>query len=78
MFWHAYCLAWRHYGAAGNWTSDFLIVRGELRTYRIHLGSGNILMDPNSQYLCIVPGRGPVLAIAERTSYRSKATSCFR
>ncbi|MGB4258254.1 MAG: DUF4132 domain-containing protein [Phycisphaerae bacterium] len=32
----------------------FLIVRGDLRTYRIHLGSGNILMEPNDQYLCIV------------------------
>ena len=35
----------------------FLRVRGELRTYKIHLGSGNILMEPNDQYLCIVPGR---------------------
>jgi hypothetical protein len=33
----------------------FLIVRGEKRTYKIHLGSGNILMGPNDQYLCIVP-----------------------
>lgn len=33
----------------------FLIVRGSLRTYKIHLGSGNILMAPNDQYLCIVP-----------------------
>ena len=23
--------------------------------YKIHLGSGNILMEPNDQYLCIVP-----------------------
>jgi hypothetical protein len=36
----------------------FLRVRGDLRTYRIHLGSGNILMEPNDQYLCIVPSRG--------------------
>jgi hypothetical protein len=36
----------------------FLAVRGKLRTYRIHLGSANIQMDPNNQYLCIVPGRG--------------------
>lgn len=36
----------------------FLSVRGELRSYRIHLGSGNILMTPNDRYLCIVPGRG--------------------
>ncbi|MEU5148045.1 DUF4132 domain-containing protein [Streptomyces yangpuensis] len=34
----------------------FLHVRGELHTYKIHLGSGNILMSPNDQYLCIVPG----------------------
>ncbi|HJZ92092.1 MAG TPA: DUF4132 domain-containing protein [Gemmataceae bacterium] len=32
----------------------FLIVRGDVRTYKIHLGSGNILMAPNDQYLCIV------------------------
>jgi Domain of unknown function (DUF4132) len=33
----------------------FLHVRGDIRTYKIHLGSGNILMLPNDQYLCIVP-----------------------
>ncbi|MEW6302738.1 MAG: DUF4132 domain-containing protein [Verrucomicrobiota bacterium] len=33
----------------------YLVVRGQLRTYKIHLGSGNIQMEPNSQYLCIVP-----------------------
>lgn len=32
----------------------YLIVKGDLRTYRIHLGSSNILMEPNNQYLCIV------------------------
>ncbi len=32
----------------------FLVVRGDIRTYRIHLGSSNILMEPNDQYLCIV------------------------
>jgi hypothetical protein len=36
----------------------FLVVEGRLRTYKIHLGSGNILMQPDDQYLCIVPGRG--------------------
>ncbi|MEV8554859.1 DUF4132 domain-containing protein [Streptomyces sp. NPDC051917] len=35
----------------------FLIVRGELRTYKIHLGSANILMEPDDSYLCIVPSR---------------------
>ncbi len=39
----------------------FLKVKGSLRTYKIHMGSGNILMEPNDQYLCIVPaGRSPV------------------
>ncbi|MBI3464398.1 MAG: DUF4132 domain-containing protein [Planctomycetes bacterium] len=32
----------------------FLTVRGDIHTYKIHLGSGNILMSPNDQYLCIV------------------------
>ena len=40
----------------------FLIVEGDVRTYKIHLGSGNILMEPNDQYLCIVPTRGPATA----------------
>jgi Domain of unknown function (DUF4132) len=39
-------------------TDKFLVVRGDVRTYKIHLGSGNILMEPNDQYLCIVPARG--------------------
>jgi hypothetical protein len=38
--------------------SRYLRVQGQIRSYRIHLGSGNILMEPNDQYLCIVPGRG--------------------
>ncbi|MFM9555048.1 MULTISPECIES: DUF4132 domain-containing protein [Streptomyces] len=33
----------------------FLQVEGALHTYRIHLGSGNILMSPNDRYLCVVP-----------------------
>jgi hypothetical protein len=39
-------------------TERFLLVQGDVRTYKIHLGSGNILMEPNDQYLCIVPARG--------------------
>jgi len=35
----------------------FLIINGKLRTYKIHIGSSNILMEPNDQYLCIVPSR---------------------
>lgn len=34
-----------------------LLVQGKLRKYRIHLGSGNIMMEPNNQYLCIVQDR---------------------
>jgi uncharacterized protein DUF4132 len=35
----------------------YLTVRGDLRTYKIHLGSANILMEPDDSYLCIVPDR---------------------
>jgi Domain of unknown function (DUF4132) len=35
----------------------FLVVKGTYRSYKIHLGSTNILMTPNEQYLCIVPDR---------------------
>jgi hypothetical protein len=34
----------------------FLVVRGDRATYKIHLGSGNVLMEPGSRYLCIVRG----------------------
>jgi len=37
-----------------SFSDRFLVVRGDKRTYKIHLGSGNILMEPNDQYLCIV------------------------
>ena len=33
----------------------FLHVKGTLRSYRIHLGSGNVMMSPGDAYLCIVP-----------------------
>ena len=29
-------------------------VRGNVRDYKIHFGSGNILMEPDNRYLCIV------------------------
>ncbi len=41
-----------------SFADKFVVVRGSLRTYKIHLGSGNILMSPNDQYLCIVPKQG--------------------
>jgi len=47
-------------------TDRFLVVQGTLRTYKIHLGSGNVLMGPNDQYLCIVPARDPKSAETSR------------
>jgi hypothetical protein len=38
-------------------SDKFVIVKGKIRTYKIHIGSTNILMEPNDQYLCIVPNR---------------------
>ncbi|MEU1621732.1 DUF4132 domain-containing protein [Streptomyces sp. NPDC005722] len=35
----------------------YLTVRGDLTTYRIHLGSANVLMAPDDAYLCVVPAR---------------------
>ncbi|MFE5485336.1 DUF4132 domain-containing protein [Streptomyces sp. NPDC056527] len=40
-------------------TDRFLRVRGELRAYRIHLGSGNVLMEPEDDTLYIEPDRSP-------------------
>ena len=36
----------------------YLLVRGESNEYRIHLASGNVIMEPGSRYLCIVRGSG--------------------
>lgn len=44
-------------GKVAELKDKFLLVKGKLRTYKIHLGSTNILMEPNDQYLCIVPDR---------------------
>ena len=35
----------------------YLVARGELATYRINLGSANVLMEPSGHYLCIVKAR---------------------
>jgi hypothetical protein len=48
----------------------FLVVRGSLRTYRIHLGSGNVMMEPGSEYLCIVPDRSSAAAEREADALR--------
>jgi len=47
----------------------FLVVQGTQRHYKIHLGSGNILMEPNDQYLC----RGCCLVFLTRSSRRLTA-----
>jgi hypothetical protein len=44
-------------GKVAEVKDKFLVVKGKLRTYKIHIGSTNILMEPNDQYLCIVPDR---------------------
>jgi Domain of unknown function (DUF4132) len=41
-----------------SFADRFLLVRGDLRTYKIHMGSGNVLMEPDNRYLCIVPAQG--------------------
>jgi len=33
----------------------FLRVRGHRHAYKIHVGSGNIQIEPDDRYLCIVP-----------------------
>ncbi len=40
-----------------SFEEKFLLVQGALHTYKIHLGSGNILMSPHDAYLCIVPNQ---------------------
>ena len=44
-------------GRVSEIKGNFLVVKGTRHIYKIHLGSGNILMEPNDQYLCIVPDR---------------------
>ena len=52
----------------------FLTVRGTKRRYKIHLGSGNILMAPNDQYLCIVRGWDKAGADKVRLPFEGDAT----
>lgn len=33
----------------------YVRVRGQLHEYKIHLGSANVMIEPDHQYLCIVP-----------------------
>ncbi len=39
-----------------SFEDKFLKVKGKRHTYKIHIGSGNILRSPDNRYLCIVPG----------------------
>ena len=43
-------------------TGRYLQVLGDARTYRIHLGSGNVLSSPSDQYLRIADARHPQAA----------------
>ncbi|MDE0253875.1 MAG: hypothetical protein OYG32_03680 [Rhodospirillaceae bacterium] len=45
------------FAIAGRCTLEerYLRVRGDLAEYRIHLGSATVKMEPDDQYLCIVP-----------------------
>ncbi|MCY7423179.1 MAG: hypothetical protein LH478_15710, partial [Chitinophagaceae bacterium] len=47
-------------GKVAEIKDKFVVVNGKLRTYKIHIGSTNILMEPNDQYLCIVPDRSTI------------------
>ncbi len=40
-------------------TDRFLVVKGTIRTYKIHIGSGNISMEPDDSYRCIQPEGHP-------------------
>lgn len=41
-----------------SFEGNFLRVQGQIRAYKINFNSGNILMEPNDRYLCIVEDRG--------------------
>ena len=58
----------------------YLAVRGDLRTYRIHLGSGQHLMEPSDTYLCIVPRAAarPPRSSCRSTTTRRCRSSCRR
>ncbi len=36
----------------------FALIHGQRSDYRVHLGSGNIHLEPSGRYLCVVPARG--------------------
>lgn len=52
----------------------FLHVRGVKHTYKIHFGSGNILMTPDDRYLCIVPAASGGVPDAGRLPFEGDRT----
>jgi hypothetical protein len=52
----------------------FLRVRGSRGAYRIHLGSGNVMMEPGDRYLCIVADRGSRAVGDVRLPFEGDAT----
>ncbi len=44
-------------GEAAKVEGRWVLVRGTLHEYQVHLGSGNIHIEPEGRYLCIVPAR---------------------
>jgi len=49
-----------------TFADKFLIVQGKRHAYKIHLGSGNILIAPQDKYLCIVPAQAQVDRATEK------------
>lgn len=39
-----------------SFQNHFLLIKGDLHTYKIHIGSGNVFIEPNNQHLCITRG----------------------
>jgi hypothetical protein len=46
-----------------SFTDRFLVVKGNLKSYKIHCGSGNVMLASSGHYLCIVPGRSSVRGV---------------
>ena len=49
-----------------SFADKFLVVQGKCHAYKIHLGSGNILISPQDKYLCIVPAQAQVDKAGEK------------
>jgi hypothetical protein len=49
-----------------SFADKFLVIAGKRHAYKIHLGSGNILIAPQDKYLCIVPAQAQVDKAGEK------------